>query len=278
MTIVNCENCNKDLERVAAEIARNKTGKFFCDFRCRSLFYKLGYKVSCIVCDVGFEKNPAEQKRYPVHCCSVRCRSKFNDKRVKRQCDQCGVVFYRPPSVLKDRKHLFCTQNCFDVFQNTKTLVACEKCGKQIWKTPSAMLKDHHFCGKKCFFKFSFPESQMEVELEKLVKPLGIPYRRNDWTVLKKASCRKRDLELDFYFPTINFAIEVNGIAHYEPIYGKKALEVVQRNGKIKRRKCKELGIILRVVKPGNCKRETYMPRYKRVVWEIKKEINYGIS
>jgi hypothetical protein len=38
-----------------------------------------------------------------------------------------------------------------------------------------------------------------------------------------------------------------------------------------KRRACKERGIILRVVKPGDCKRETYMPRYKRVIWEIEK-------
>ena len=75
---------------------------------------------------------------------------------------------------------------------------------------------------------------------------------------------------MDFYFPTINFAIEVNGVGHYKPIYGKKAFEVVQRNDKRKRRACKDRGIILRVVKPGDCKVETYMPRYKRVIWEIK--------
>ena len=79
-------------------------------------------------------------------------------------------------------------------------------------------------------------------------------------------------MELDFYFPDIKFAVEVNGRCHYDPIYGEDSLAGQKVRDSKKRQRCKELGIILRVVKPGDCKRETYMPRYKRVIWEIKQK------
>lgn len=36
--------------------------------------------------------------------------------------------------------------------------------------------------------------------------------------------------ELDFYFPTLRLAIELNGIFHYEPIYGKDKLKKIVQN------------------------------------------------
>ncbi len=272
MQEVECDWCSTKLMRYRREIGENATGKFFCGFDCRSKFYRKDYKVQCVVCGSDFEKNPAEQKRYPVHCCSIECRAKNNDRRETRKCDECGIPLSRPPSLFKNKKNIFCTQDCFDRFQNHKTRVRCDKCGKIVWKTPSAMKHPYHFCTQKCFMKFAFPESQMEVEFEKLVQDLDIPYDRNIWSILKNSGRNNRDLELDFYFPTIRFAVEINGIAHYKPIYGEDALAGQKIRDRKKKDKCKELGIILRVVKPGDCKRKTYMPRYKRVIWEIKQK------
>jgi len=271
---IECSWCNQKLVRPACQIKKNTTGRFFCGFDCRSLFYKKDYKVTCVVCEIDFEKVPAEQNRYPVHCCSVECRNQYNNKCVDYICDECGIKLRRPPSLFKNKTNAFCTQDCFDRFQNHKTRIRCDECGKIAWKSPSAMKKPHHFCSQKCFMKFSFPESQMEVEFEKLVKDLGISYDRNIWSILKGASCNNKDLELDFYFPTIKFAVEINGISHYKPIYGEKTFSVRKRNDRLKKEKCKDRGIILRVIKPGDCKRETYMPRYKRAIWEIKQCIN----
>lgn len=269
-----CSNCGNKVEKSPCYIKRNKTGLFFCDNLCRGQYGRRDYKVRCVVCDIKFEKVPAEQNRYPVHCCSVKCRSKFNNKRKNRKCDECGNKVFRPPSLLKDREHIFCSIKCHDVFQNQKTEVKCAKCEKAIWKSPCAMKKRHHFCSTKCFSKYSFSESFVETEFEKMVKPLRIPYERNDRATLQNLTDKRKSMELDFYFPTIKFAVEINGGCHYGPIYGEDALAGQKVRDKKKRRACKELGIILRVVKPGDCKRETYIPRYKRVIWEIQQSAN----
>lgn len=268
---VKCDWCNAKLIRPHCQIEKNATGKFFCGFDCRSQFYRKDYLVRCAVCDSEFEKVPAEQKRYSVHCCSKECRAKNNDRREIRKCDECGGRVFRSPSVLKDRRNIFCSQNCFDEFQNQKTEVECDKCGKKVWKSPSAMKERHYFCSRECFSKYAFSESFVETEFEKMIKPLGIPYERNDRTTLQYLIDKRKSMELDFYFPTIKFAVEINGGCHYKPIYGEDALAGQKVRDRNKRRACKRRGIILRVVKPGDCKRETYMPRYKRVVWEINR-------
>jgi very-short-patch-repair endonuclease len=49
--------------------------------------------------------------------------------------------------------------------------------------------------------------------------------------------------ELDFYFPQLRLAIELNGIFHYEPIYGADKLEQVQANDQQKSLRCAAAGI-----------------------------------
>jgi hypothetical protein len=55
-------------------------------------------------------------------------------------------------------------------------------------------------------------------------------------------------IELDFYFPDIRLAIEINGIVHYEPIYGPKTFERIQNADQQKIIKTSELGIELIIV------------------------------
>ena len=266
-----CDFCNESIVRAKSSVDGNSTGKFFCSSNHRGLYYKQAYHVNCVICEKKFEKVLAEQKRYPIHCCSIECRSKYNDRRELRKCDECGGKIFRPPSVMKNRDNLFCSIKCHDAFQNHKTEVKCEKCGKKVWKSPCAMGKRHYFCSRECFSKYTFSESFVETEFENLIKPLGLSYVRNDRKILHGCAKHGGGLELDFYFPDIKFAVEVNGGCHYIPIYGEEALAGQKVRDQKKRRRCIELGIILRVVKPGDCKRETYLPRYRRVIWEMKR-------
>lgn len=71
----------------------------------------------------------------------------------------------------------------------------------------------------------------------------ALSFKANDRTTLQ-------GLELDFFFPELRFAIEVNGIVHYAPIYGNDRFESVVANDKQKVFMCKDLGIELCTV---NC-------------------------
>lgn len=59
---------------------------------------------------------------------------------------------------------------------------------------------------------------------------------------------------MDFYFPTLRLAIELNGIFHYEPIYGEDKLEKIQSNDSQKAIRCNEKGIELCIIDSSTCK------------------------
>lgn len=54
--------------------------------------------------------------------------------------------------------------------------------------------------------------------------------------------------ELDFYFPDLNLAIELNGILHFEPIYGHNKLDQIQSNDNKKAFLCNQNQINLAVL------------------------------
>ena len=264
---VRCSNCNKSIYRCNYTRNDNKTNIYFCDMKCKSSYYQKINKVVCVICNKKFYKNSAEQKRSPTHCCSIECRNDYNNKRIKINCKNCDKILHRPPSLIRGKNNIFCSKECHDEFQDNKVQVECEKCGKKVFKSPIYIKRNrHHFCTPQCFSRYKFKESYVESQFEELVKKLNIKYDRNNRSVIGP-------LELDFYFPDINFAVEINGACHYKPIYGEDGLKKQKERDSRKRKKCKNLGITLRIVKPGDCKIETYLPRYKRVVWELKKHV-----
>jgi very-short-patch-repair endonuclease len=263
---VKCSGCGKPLWRYKHE--QNDAGLYICSNECRSRLGNRYTPVECMVCKKTFEKATADLKRYPNHCCSVECRNKSNNRQQQYQCEQCKKHFVRAPSLTEDRKNLFYSKRCADQSLFKQVNVECLKCKKQFTKSPCYMERTRHsFCSPACFSKHRFDESFVESEFEKLVKPLGVPYERNDRKMLG-------GLELDFWFPSIRYAVEVNGATHYEPIYGEEVLAAQKSRDRRKHKMCNDRGITLRRVKPGDCKRETYLPRYQAVVREIKKRIS----
>jgi len=224
-------------------------------------------KVKCLVCDDYFEKRVSEIKRYPNHCCSKKCRFGFNDKKIEKKCKTCGASIFRPPSLFYGKKFVFCNKECYDKFQSKRKKVVCDFCGSVFEKQLSIIKRSrNNFCSLECSGKYVCKTSFIELEFEKLIKDLGIFYIRNDRNIIGPK-------ELDFYFPDYNYAVEINGKAHYEPIYGEEVLAAHKKRDSKKKMLCKEKGIILRVVKPGNCILGVYMRRLKRVAWELKRHV-----
>lgn len=63
--------------------------------------------------------------------------------------------------------------------------------------------------------------------------------------------------ELDIYIPSIRLAIELNGIVHYEPIYGPDKFERIKDNDKQKLIRCYEIGVELAVIDTSSINKTT---------------------
>ena len=87
-------------------------------------------------------------------------------------------------------------------------------------------------------------EKWIETQLSLLYPRLNILY--NDRTTI--------NAELDIYIPILKIAFELNGIFHYEPIYGIDKLNVIINNDDRKFAACLERGIGLCIINTHNVK------------------------
>ena len=84
----------------------------------------------------------------------------------------------------------------------------------------------------------------MEEQLRSRYPDLGFKFNKTDAI----------DAELDIYIPSLKLAFEMNGIFHYEPIYGDKKLASTKSNDHRKMLACAERGIELCVIDNSSMK------------------------
>lgn len=221
-------------------------------------------KYFCLICKSPF--NESNFKRY----CSYDCYLQSNQESthvIISPCEYCGEL------VLKYKSHLvgkiFCNRTCSGKAStlnpnfNKKILVPCTKCG--IGKKQSDLysrktkIPRNSFCSKHCkgTYDSTVPKgihdpsssfirrrSSLELFIEDKVKSY-FPYIE---LILNNRSILL-GLELDFYIPDLNLAIEVNGIVHYEAIYGDDLFTKIQEKDNRKIQLCEEKKIDLITVK-----------------------------
>ena len=132
--------------------------------------------------------------------------------------------------------------------QITKKQVVCKNCNIVFKKTLSKIGKNN-FCSQSCSAtynnkhkKYGIRRSKLETWAEEqlidLYPDLKIRYNRKDAI----------ESELDIYIPSLKLAFELNGIFHYQPIFGEPKLKKIQHNDKCKFQHCIEQGISLCVI------------------------------
>jgi len=171
-------------------------------------------------------------------------------------CYNCQKIFYIKkhyiPRYQRENLGLYCSRVCQHKYLKPQIPVNCSNCQK------SFFIPQHHFkrSPKKLFFcnrvcsgtynaahktsgtKRSKLESWLEIQLKQMYPFLDFCF--NDNTTLQ--------LELDIYIPSLNLAFELNGIFHYEPIFGINQLNKIQNNDQRKFKGCLEKNIGLCII------------------------------
>lgn len=182
--------------------------------------------------------------------------SKTKDK-LPCECYQCNKNFYltkhdvqRVLNPKHKRTGKFCSKQCQSKFDKKSPIVNCQNCDKEFKKWPSQIIKHiNHFCSKSCAATYnnkhkttgtkrSKLESYIEIQLAIIYPNLKIDFNKKDAI----------NSELDIYIPSLKLAFELNGIFHYEPIYGPKKLNQIQENDISKTKSCHDAKIDLCVI------------------------------
>lgn len=183
-------------------------------------------------------------------------------------CTMCNMTYERSKKNILDtftRHNIYpkyCSQKCSANFKKQQATIEtiCCNCNKPIIKLLNQSLKySKNFCSNSCKGSFinknktqGTRRSKLEIYLEEklieLYPTLEILYS-NKTTI---------GSELDIYIPSLKLAFEIQGIFHYEPIYGQEKLEQIQKNDLEKIERCNELGIQLIHIDTRDQKRFSY--------------------
>jgi len=185
--------------------------------------------------------------------------AKSNDY-LQCECYVCKKSFGQLKKHIKSKynKNKFCSKECYSTHRSYKLKVKCSNCENEFDKTPSEISKSksgNHFCSKSCSTTYnnknkthgtrrSKLERWLEEELTAIYPKLEVHYNKKDAI----------NSELDIYIPSLNLAVELNGIFHYEPIFGEDKLRQIQNNDQRKFQACLEEGIELAIVDASQLK------------------------
>lgn len=169
-------------------------------------------------------------------------------------CYQCSKSFSRPTNdsynTTKRGGKSFCSKECSNEHRRFKIQVKCTNCSKDIFKKQSELNKvKNPFCSLQCSGSYNSlhkttgtRRSKLEIYLESQLISIypDLEILFNDKTAINS--------ELDIYIPSLKLAFELNGIFHYEPIYGDEKLDQIQNNDQRKFKLCLENSISLCVI------------------------------
>lgn len=171
------------------------------------------------------------------------------------ECKQCTNTFYKTKHFIQGCLNPkqkttgeYCSRTCES--KKFKVKVICQNCNKDFIKARAEIIKfPNHFCSHSCSATYNnknksygYRRSKLEIWLEEQLTILypNLQIKYNSKSAIKS--------ELDIYIPSLNLAFELNGIFHYEPIYGIDKLNKIKLNDISKSRACHKAKIDLCII------------------------------
>jgi hypothetical protein len=184
---------------------------------CNKIHYLSKTAINCL------RRKSRVHNREMYYSCSRECAAELSlkargfEKVIAKlvTCGNCHKEFYKLPKDIKKTKNNFCSQSCSATYHNTHKTKGYRRSKLEFW---------------------------LEGRLSKLYPNLNILY------------CNKNIInsELDIYIPSLKLAFELNGIFHYEPIFGIEKLKQIKNNDNRKFQACLEKGIELCIIDTSN--------------------------
>lgn len=187
---------------------------------------------------------------------------KSRDK-IDCECEVCKKIFKTTKNTIQrilkgncKNKNRFCSKNCQNIGQYTMIKTFCKNCNAEMTIKPSQKRKyKNHFCSRPCAGTYNSQhrtkgtsrsklEKWLESKLKIIYPQLNIKY--NDTSAILA--------ELDIYIPSLKLAFELNGIFHYEPIFGLDKLTEIQKRDKRKILTCAQNNIELVIIDSSSLK------------------------
>jgi len=194
------------------------------------------------------------------------------------QCSFCSKAFLRTKKDLnkskkQNSKNSYCTKLCKNLASNAKTKYKCHLCQKMfVRKTSSSKNSKLIFCSRACNAKHYNANKQYGNRISKLEiwcqKELAKQYQNLEFHFNRKDAINS---ELDIYIPSLKLAFELNGIFHYEPIFGKLQLSKIQNNDSRKFQACIERSISLCIIDTSSQKyfKEASSKKYLDIITNL---------
>ncbi len=277
---VKCEFCGNDFYKHVSEIKRRK--HHFCTVRCSNLSkrgnLKKSLEVQCLNCNKTFSKPSCLVKNSDKHFCNRECFAKYKTTKVKIQCKMCNEDFFIKKHKYENfEQNFFCSRACSGKHHTKKVEVICLVCDKKFLKPFDRIAKrPRHCCSPECAIElvkfqkgWGGRRSKLEIYVEeKLKKEFDLKFLFNETTI---------GYELDIHIPEIDLAIEINGITHYEPIYGEDIFKKRQYIDGQKIKECLSRNIKLEILKVSRDKNypQVLEKRYQEIKNMIQNRINY---
>ncbi len=168
--------------------------------------------------------------------CSKICKSKSEIKRINLQCTNCSIPILVTKTTIKKSKsgNAFCSKQCSGIYNNNHKSVGSNRSKLEMW---------------------------IESQLKLIYPNLTIDYNKSN-TI---------EAELDIFIPSLKLAFELNGIFHYEPIFGEQKLQSTKNNDKRKFQACLERQIELCIIDTSSQKyfKENTSVKYLNIIVEI---------